>query len=231
MHTRTVVAISVLIVSAACASAPPRPTGAGSTSVLRLLRDWRGVWGGEVRDSPMGGMPYVLHVEERAEALQARMAPQSEVGLEDMEHTYELFDFDQGIPRIRFSLFQRSATQRGEVVYREELSNDDVAVFCAEEAGCDKVKLAIRRIDDQTLSFHTLVHESFHARMDVRFVSATIPREKPRAVEEEPETTLREPVEEKKSDALPIDRDIYLEERLDEDIGEPLPETTGLEDW
>lgn len=217
--TKFFLILSALLTMTGCASAPPRPTGAGSTSVLRLMRDWRGVWSGKVRDSPMGAMAYTLYVEEAGPAIRARMAPQREIELEGMRHEYTLMNFVRGVPVVRFALTQRNSTQEGELVYQEELSSDEEAIFCSPDRGCVQVKLAFVRADDRALTIRTWVHENRHADIGLRFSSAQIPKA---GVEIEPVAPVKEPQAEpaRKRGGDPVDDDVFLDEHVDEDITE-----------
>jgi hypothetical protein len=218
--TKLLLALCVLTALVACSSAPPRPTGAGSTAALRLLRDWRGVWSGKVRDSPMGAMAYTLYVEEAGSAIRARMAPQREYELESMRHEYTLLNFDRGVPVVRFSLTQRNSTSEGELVYQEELSTDDEAVFCPADLGCVQVKVAFVRIDDRAVSVRTWVDESRHAEVGLRFASSQIPKAGAEIEPVEPVKSEPQVQPARKNSGDPLDEDVYLEEHVDQDITE-----------
>ena len=201
----------------ACSAAPKRPTGAGSTPVLRLLRDWRGVWSGNIKESPMGAMAYTLHVVEDEGKLEVTMARQKDENLADMHQRFIFTNFVRGTPRIHFHLSQRNTTQKGELTYREDLSSDGEAIFCAEE--CDKVKLTFVKTGADSVAMSTVVAEAAHSEVELHFVSNDIPPEaavvddRPRPKKEAAE----KPVEKRNGS---VDQDVVLKEHLDEDIGE-----------
>jgi hypothetical protein len=219
---RIALALALGTVALGCASNKPRPTLAGSTPVLRLMRDWRGVWKGSVKDSPMGGMPYVLYVEEVGPVLRARMAPSKDPTLESVKQAYELVNFVKGKPHIRYVVSQRSSTQKGELEYREDLSSDESAVFCLAEVGCDKLKVIFLMQSQTKLTMRTLVDEAPHSDLDLSFASAEIPKAGDEleeasgtAVEERPQARpAAKPAAEK------ADTDVYLEEHVDKDVAE-----------
>lgn len=209
--------LTVLV--AACATSRPAQTLAGSTPVLQLLRDWRGVWKGTVKDSPMGAMAYVLWVAAAGGSLTAQMAPQQESGLESMQHSYEFIDFDRGHPSIRFRLQQRNSLQADEVFYRDDLSTDDAAVFCHPDAGCDKVRLTITRVSDRRLVFAATVDEAAHCEISLAYAGAEIPQQ---LAEDTAASTLKRtriPGKVESKDPTE-DRDVYLEENFDKDVVE-----------
>jgi hypothetical protein len=210
MRARRLAVLAAAVGLSACAAAKVKPTGAGSTEVLRMLRDWRGVWSGSVQDSPMGKLSYTLYVEEMPGArIRARMAPQRDADLDDMRHSYELAHFDAGTPAIHYALAQRNARHEGDLGYRAELSGDDEAVFCAEEGGCDKVQLIFARLSPKKVQLRSMVHESGHALIDLEFTSSEVPRD---GHDETPKPTIKrtrmKPSEAKQrpsDDALDID--------------------------
>ncbi|MGI5862515.1 MAG: hypothetical protein ACOX6T_10725 [Myxococcales bacterium] len=215
-------ALAAIAAAASCSTAPPKPTGAGSTATLRLLRDWRGVWSGQVKDSPMGAMPYTLYVTETGSQVHASMAPQRDINLEGMQHEYDFINFTQGTPFIRYSLTQRNATQTGDLVYQESLSTDDTAVFCPPDRGCVKAQLTFVKLDDRSLLMRAMVHEDRHSEIELRFVTSQIPKA---AAEIEPvapvmKRSKAEPAS-KPAGGEPTDSDLYLEDHVDEDIREP----------
>ncbi len=216
----------VALLSAGCSSAKPKPTGAGSTPVLCLLRDWRGVWSGPMKDSPMGPMTYTLWVEDAGEYLKVTSAPLREAGLDTIKHTYKLVQFDQGVPYIEYDLAQRATVHRGTVLYREPLSTDEEAVFCAEDGGCDKVKFVISQTGEQSLSFHTMIAEAPHAEWALRYTSAEIPKDRGLDVDR-PEPTepkpKKKPARQFDEHGNPLDTDLYLEDHQDQDVGEKKP--------
>ena len=219
---RLFVALAAAVAAASCSTAAPKPTGAGSTAVLRLLRDWRGVWSGQVKNSPMGEMSYTLHVTETGTQVHASMAPQRDVNLEGMRHEYDFVSFTQGTPFIRYSLTQRNATQAGDLVYQESLSTDDTAVFCPPDRGCVKAKLSFVKLDERSLLMRAMVHEDRHSEIELRFASSQVPKaaaEIEPAAAEMKRTKVDRATEQAGGD--PTDSDLYLEEHLDEDIGEP----------
>jgi len=203
----------------ACSSTPkPIPTLAGSTKVLRLMRDWRGVWGGSVKARPRGPMPYKVVVEESGKSVMVRLAPSKDPALEGVRHQYELVNFFKGTPMIRFALEQRGALQQGELVYLEELSEDHRAVFCAMEAGCDKVQLAVTSGSDSALTIKVMVHEASHAEMELAYVGKSLPKEE-EAADEQPTTVIKRTKIRTTEDGEPSDQDLYLEDHVDEDVG------------
>lgn len=227
-------AVVLALVLAGCSGAKPKPTGAGSTAVLRLLRDWRGVWSGQVRDSPMGGMPYTLFVEEASEGLRLTSAPMREADLDGVKHVYRLLHFDRGTPVIEFALTQKARTQKGELSYREDLSSEDEAVFCPEEAGCDKVQLSARRAGERALELEVMVDEARHAAITLAFTSRKIPADRSfepdlPATERPERDAARKPKVQLDEEGHPLDQDVVLEEHLDEDVGteEPAPAARG----
>ncbi|MBI5547659.1 MAG: hypothetical protein HY901_27570 [Deltaproteobacteria bacterium] len=217
-------ALILALVAAACSSAPPRPSGAGSTAVLRLMRDWRGVWTGQIRDSPMGAMPYTLYVAARGDHLSLTSAQMREAGLESLRHEYRLFHFDQGLPLLQYRLAQRSRIDEGTLVYLANLSNDDEAVFCAEDRGCDELKLTVVRLSETSVEFRTMIDESNHSAFALSFNSRDIPQEHesrgsrsaPSGDRVEEQAKPRVQLDE---DGNPLDQDLTLPENLDQDLG------------
>jgi hypothetical protein len=188
MHARPL-AVMVAATLVGCAASQVRPTGAGSTAVLRLMRDWRGVWSGQVKDSPMGALSYTVYVEEAPGAkIRLRMALQREADLETMRHLYELSNFHSGTPVIHYALAQRSSRQEGEVAYREELSSDEEAVFCTDEGGCDKLKVAVVMLSATKVHLRTMLREAPHATIELQFASGEVPKD---SLEEPPKATLK----------------------------------------
>jgi hypothetical protein len=221
--------LTIASVALSCKSAPPRPTGAGSTQVLRVLRDWRGVWSGSIKESPMGPMSYALHIIREGEELVVTMARQKDEGLDGMSQRLELVNFFKGSPRIHYRLSQRNTSQEGELVYIEAASSDAEAVFCAES--CDKVRLIVSALGAQELALRAMVNEAPHAEMEVHFSSPSIPKDA-----DEPESAKRPKADGKLrggegSEDGPVDQDIILKENVDRDIGEgkatPPPDSSG----
>jgi hypothetical protein len=219
--TKLAIALLCLGTLAACAAQKPKPTGAGSTTVLRLMRDWRGVWSGRVKESPMGPMSYTLYVEEAGSQLRLRMAPQRELELESMKHEYDLINFTQGTPVVRFSLTQRNATHQGELVYQEEASNENEAVFCPADKGCVQMQMSFVRLDDRTLLIRSMVDEAPHSEIELRYTSAKIPKAAALESDDQPELKSTKVEQTSGKSNGPEDKDLYLEEHLDQDIGEP----------
>jgi hypothetical protein len=224
---KLLLALCAAVALGACSSAKPAPTGAGSTAVLRLLRDWRGVWTGRATESPMGAMPYVLYVTEEQDTLHARLAKQKDPTLDSMRHEYDFVNFKAGTPAIRYSLAQRATQHDGEVLYEASLSTDDEAVFCDTVSGCDKVKMVVTRISDKALNMRTLVHEALHSDIELRFAGTEIPKDADVADDSDrpPPPKLDAPKTKKgkgktAKKAGGEDEDLYLEEHLDKDIGE-----------
>ncbi len=188
MHARPFALIAALGF-AACAGSKVKPTGAGSTQVLRLMRDWRGLWAGAVNDSPMGPLPYTVAIDEVAgQKLRVRMTPQRDGDLDNMRHAYELSNFTAGTPSIHYVLEQRNTRQEGDVTYREDLSTDAEAVFCPGEAGCDGLKLSVERASDTRLLLRAMVREAPHAVIELQFTSREVPSD---AFREAPKSTLK----------------------------------------
>lgn len=174
---------------AGCAGPKVKPTGAGSTAALRLMRDWRGLWSGAVKDSPMGQLPYALAIEEvDGRKLRVRMTPQRDGDLDNMRHAYELSDFAAGMPSIHYVLEQRNTRQEGEVSYREDLSTDSEAVFCPAEAGCDRVKLSVEMESQTRVLLRAMVREAPHATIELEFASREVPGD---AFQQAPKSILR----------------------------------------
>lgn len=239
MRIAPLAALIALAVSlAGCSGSRPKPTGAGSTAVLRLMRDWRGVWSGQVRDSPMGGMPYTLWVEEAEGGLRLTSAPMREADLDSVKHVYRLLHFDRGTPVIEFALTQKARTQKGALVYREDLSSEDEAIFCPEEVGCDKVQLSALLAGERALELKVLVDEASHASITLAFTNRKIPAD--RGVEPELPagdrskkggSSKKNPTVELDEDGHPLDQDVVLEEHVDEDAGEQgAPRESSRED-
>lgn len=205
-----------------CATTKPA-TLAGSTSALRMLRDWRGTWTGTMEDSPMGKMPYTLYVEDVGGTglLRVRMARPTDPLLETVSQTYEFLEFKEGTPKIRFSVSQRNSTQEGTLLYDVQRSSDREAVFCLAGRGCDKLMAVFTVLGPQDLEMRTLVNEASHSRALVAYTSPDVPTETAPAAtpatfpEPSPEPKKKE---KKPVDDGPIDRDAILEENYDKDI-------------
>ncbi len=215
-------ALALAVSLAGCASNKPKPTLAGSTPVLQLLRDWRGVWKGSVKDSPMGSMTYTLHIEKAGAAVRVKMAPQRESGLESMKQVYELINFERGTPHIRYALSQRATAQKGELVYRDDLSDEERAVFCPEEEGCDKLKLTLVKLSETRVAIKSQVHESAHSEVEVSFASADVPKPGAEVLEDDADSASAvgssARAKESESAEPKADKDLYLEEHLDKDL-------------
>jgi hypothetical protein len=220
---KCLIALSVLagLVAVGCSTAKTRPTGAGSTPVLRLMRDWRGVWTGHVRDSPMGQMTYTLYVEAAGGELVLSSAPMKEPGLDSIRHSYRLIHFEKGNPLIEYSLAQRGKTVEGTVAYREDLSNDDEAVFCPEDKGCDRVRFSVALSGDKAVLVKTRVDEARHADFDLAFASREIPTnhgewlDRPVPGSDKP----KNPKTRVDEDGNPLDQDTVLKDHVDDDVG------------
>lgn len=224
MRVWKVLATASLALSMACAT--PKPVmQAGSTSVLRLLRDWRGTWTGKIDDSPMGPMTYTLYVEDVGGTglLRVRMARPRDPTLDTVKQTYEFLEFKDGSPKIRFAVSQRNSTQDGRLTYREERSSDSEAVFCLEGRGCDKLMLIFTQLGPQELRMRTLVDEARHTDAVLAYTSPEVPAEEAAPEPElirEPVPTPKKAKQEKKKGGgdSPIDRDEILKEHYDKDI-------------
>lgn len=221
MRTRLVVALALTAAAAACKTAEVRPTGAGSTAVLRLLRDWRGVWSGPVRESPMGELAYTLYVEEKDDAIRLLSAPLREAGLDTLKHEYRLIHFVKGNPAIEFSLSQKGRTDEGRLIYREEDSGEETAVFCREDSGCDKLKFVVEMLDEKTVELKTMVDEAPHAAFKLKFVSRDVPKDHgewlDKPVADKPKDV--KPKVKVDADGNPLDQDMVLQEHKDDDAG------------
>jgi len=212
---------------AGCATAEVRPTGAGSTAVLRLMRDWRGVWSGTVRESPMGPMNSTLYIEPKEDHLALASAPIREAGLDTLKHEYRLYHFDKGMPRIEYTLSQRGRTDQGRLAYQEDASDDEAAVFCPEEGSCDKLRLTFSMVGAKAMTFKTMVDEAPHSHFTLTFVTRDIPKDRGEWLEKPPpppgiggeSTTSKKPGPKLDADGNPLDQDLVLEENLDEDAG------------
>ncbi|HEY3449310.1 MAG TPA: hypothetical protein VGK67_23340 [Myxococcales bacterium] len=212
---------------AGCKTVEVKPTGAGSTAVLRLMRDWRGVWAGAVRESPMGAMNYTLYVEPKDDHLLMVSAPIREAGLDSIKHEYRLFRFDKGMPRIEFTLTQRGRTDEGRLAYQEDASTEEDAIFCPEEGTCDKLRMTFTMVSDKVVAFKTLVDEAPHSQFTLTFVSKDIPKNHGEWLEKPPpppglggeSTKSTKPKPKLDADGNPLDQDLVLKENVDEDAG------------
>lgn len=221
------VAALVALVSLGCVGSRPKPTGAGSTAILRLMRDWRGVWTGQVHNSPMGAFPYTVFVEEAIEHIFVTSAPMSEQGLDTIRHVYRLVHFDHGTPVIELELSQRAQRQNGSLAYRENLSTDDEAVFCPQDLGCEKVMLRAVRVANQAVRMKVIVNEANHAEIELAFSRREIPGDRDadmpvRPMIHAPRKSARptKPSRHLDEQGHPLDEDIVLPEHLDKDAGE-----------
>lgn len=170
--------ITALLASTlACASVAKNPNGlAGSTDILALMRDWRGVWNGSVRESPIGPLSYTLYIEERPNMVHLRMADASDASLSDLRNEFALLNFDRGTPRIRVLLTMRGRTTIQNLIYQPEHSSESSASFCLEDKGCVFTELIFSRIGQSRVSIRAKVEEAKFADIEVRFLEREIPK-------------------------------------------------------
>ncbi len=167
---------ALLALDLACASAPKNPNGlAGTTDILALMRDWRGVWSGGVLDSPIGPLSYTLYIDRRPEMIHLRMADAGEGDLADLRNEFALLNFERGTPRIRALLTMRGKTAIQDLVYRPERSSQSSASFCLEAKGCVFTELIFTRIGKARVAIRAMVEEAPFAEIEVRFLEREIP--------------------------------------------------------
>lgn len=227
MRTRLLPFLFALAAVAAsgCTTVEVKPTGAGSTTALRLMRDWRGVWSGAVRESPMGPFNYTLYIEPKEDHLVLTSAPIRESALETIKHEYRLYNFDKGMPRVEYTLSQKGRTDEGRLAYQEDASSDEDAIFCPEEGSCDKLTLTFSVAGDKAMTFKTMVDEAPHTQFTLSFVTREIPKNKGEWTEKPPpppggeSTKSTKPKPKLDADGNPLDQDLILKENVDEDAG------------
>ena len=167
---------ALLALAAGCASAPKNPNGlAGTTDILSLMRDWRGVWSGGVRESPIGPLSYTLYIEKRPKMVHLRMADEDGAGLSDLRNEFALLNFERGTPQIRALLTMRGRTTVQNLVYQPDRSDDRSAAFCLEGKGCVFTELVFTRLGQSRVAIRAMVEEARFAEIEVRFLDRHIP--------------------------------------------------------
>ncbi len=171
-----VLALTSVLLLASCASAPVNPNGlACSTDVLCMMRDWRGVWGGSVSESPIGPMSYTLYIEEKGQILRMRMAGEED-GIDDVRNEFALMNFRKGTPRIRAMLELKGKKTVHDYVYHPERSDDSSASFCLEQKGCVFGELIFTRLAKTTVGLRVMSEEARYAELKVRFLEKDVPK-------------------------------------------------------
>ncbi|MGC4122391.1 MAG: hypothetical protein QM765_48980 [Myxococcales bacterium] len=220
----TLAALAALV---GCKTVDVKPTGAGSTAVLRVMRDWRGVWAGTVRESPMGPMNYTLYIEPKDDHLVLASAPIREAGLDSIKHEYRLYHFDKGMPSVEYTLSQKGRTDQGKLAYQEDASTDEDAIFCPVDGTCDKLRMTFSLVGERSITFKTSVDEAPHAQFTLSFVTKDIPANHGEWTEKPPpppgiggeSTKSTKPKPKLDADGNPLDQDLVLKENVDEDAG------------
>lgn len=197
-------AITVFVAfNLACASAPKNPNGlAGSTDILALMRDWRGVWSGGVRDSPIGPLTYTLYIEKRPKMVHLRMADAGAGALADLRNEFALIDFERGTPRIRVLLTMRGRTTIQDLVYQPDRSSDRSASFCLEGKGCVFTELVFTRIGQSRVAIRAMVEEARFADLEVRFMEREIPES---GIDEERARLTSEPAADRRDGSIDVE--------------------------
>lgn len=169
-------AFASVLLLAACASAPVNPNGlACSSDVLCMMRDWRGVWGGSVSESPVGPMSYTLYIEEKDKTVRMRMAGEED-GIDDIRNEFALVHFRRGTPRIRAMLDLRGKKIVRDYVYQPERSSDSSASFCLDKRGCVFGELIFTRLGKTAMGLRVMSEESRYAELKVRFLEKDVPQ-------------------------------------------------------
>ena len=208
---------ALLALNLACASAPKNPNGlAGTTDILSLMRDWRGVWSGGVRDSPIGQLSYTLYIEARSKVVHLRMADAEESGLDDLKNEFALINFERGTPRVRVLLKMRGKTTIQELVYQPERSTDQSASFCLENKGCVFTELVFTRLGKSRVGIRARVEESPYADIEVRFLEREVPKS---GVEKERARLTSEPSDDRRDGSIDVE-DLEPKKRRADDAAE-----------
>lgn len=209
---------ALLAANLACASAPKNPDGlAGTTDILALMRDWRGVWSGGVRDSPIGPLSYTLYIEKRPEMIHLRMADAGEGELADLRNEFALLDFERGTPRIRVLLTMRGRTTIQDLVYQPERSSQRSAAFCLEGKGCVFTELIFTRIGQSRVAIRAMVEEARFAEIEVRFMEREIPKS---GLREERARLTSEPASDRRDGAIDVEAGDSSAEEAQDDVAE-----------
>jgi hypothetical protein len=140
------------------------------------MNNWRGVWTGSVRESPIGPLSYTLYIEERPDMLYLRMADEGARALSEVRNEFAFLNFDRGTPRIRVLLTMRGRTTVQNLVYEPARSSDSSAAFCLEDKGCVFTELVFTRIGKLRVAIHAKVEEAKFADIEVRFLDSQIPK-------------------------------------------------------